>query len=87
MANKYVDVDLSNEEKETILKLAGHFVIDEKSKKDLKNNRKKWIQFTVYDLTEVIGELSYYFNRSKSDYQFHLLDQLIGHLEFYERRK
>jgi hypothetical protein len=81
----YIKVDLSQEEKEAVLQLSGFVLSDEATKKDLESKRKKWIQFTSSELTQVIGELSYHFNRSKSDYQFYFLDQLIGHLEFYEK--
>lgn len=85
MTKEYIKVDLSQYEKETILEYAGFFIFEEATKNDLKNKRKKWINFTKSQLTEVIGELSYYFNRSKSDSQFYFLDQLISHLEFYEK--
>jgi len=85
MAKNYIKVDLTQEEKEAILQLAGFVISDEIIKTDLENKRKKWIQFTSFELSQVIGELSYHFNRSKSDYQFYFLDQLIGHLEFYEK--
>lgn len=86
MAKQYVNVDLSQDEKEAIIKHANFMVSDEITKGDLQNKRKKWIRFTPSELTEVIGELSYYFNRSKDNYQFYFLDQLISHLEFYEKR-
>ena len=85
MEKPTIQVDLNNEEKSAVLEYADFFITDEKTKSDLSNKRKKWIHFTLDELTEVIGELSYYFNRCKSDYQFHFLDQLISHLEYYER--
>ncbi|MGB5446169.1 MAG: hypothetical protein WBM99_11750 [Psychromonas sp.] len=86
MTNEYLQVDLSQDEKEAILKHAVFVMTNKTTKIDLENKRKKWIRFTPYDLTQVIGELSYHFNRSKSDYQFYFLDQLISHLEQFERR-
>ena len=85
MTKEYIQIDLSQDEKEAILEYASFFISEEATKKDLENRRKKWISFTKSELTEVIGELSYYFNRSKSDYQFYFLDQLIIHLEFHEK--
>ncbi len=81
MTDEYIEVDLTKEEKETILKHADFFITDKSTKKDLLNKRKKWIRFTSYDLNEIIGELSYYFNRTKNDYDYYVLDELIGHLE------
>lgn len=86
MPKEYIKVDLTQDEKEAILEYAGFFIFDEETKNDLKNKRKKWINFSKSQLTNVIGELSYYFNRSKSDFQFYFLDQLISHLEYYEKR-
>lgn len=85
MRNEYIEVELTPEEKAAILEYAGFFVMDEATKADLTNKRKKWIRFSKYELSSIIGELSYYFNRCKDDYLFHLLDDLIGHLENYER--
>ena len=81
---KYVEVDLYKEQKQAILKYAGFFVFDKQTKSDLNNSRKKWIRFDAHELSEIIGELSYHFNRCKSDSQFYLLDELISHLEFSE---
>jgi len=53
---------------------------------DLTNKRKTWIRFTRYELSDAIGELSFHFNRTKSDYQFKLLDELITHLENHDQR-
>lgn len=86
MASEYIYVDLDKEEKEVVLKYASFFVADEITKSDLLNKRKKWIQFKQYALSDVIGELSYHFNRCEDDYLFQLLDQLIGHLENYEKQ-
>ncbi len=85
MTREFIEVDLNNDEKEAILKYASFFVLNETTKSDLENSGKKWIRFSLYDLTSIIGELSYYFNRSKSDQQFYFLNQLIGQLEYYEQ--
>jgi len=85
MTKEYIKVDLSRDEKEAILEYAGFFIFEEATKNDLKNKRKKWINFTKNQLTDVIGELSYYFNRSESNSQLYFLDQLISHLELYEK--
>ena len=82
--SSYIEIDLDKEEKQAILKHANFFIMDKITKADLENNRKKWIRFKQDNLPEIIGELSYHFNRCKSDYQFHLLDQLIMHLEYFE---
>ena len=81
MTDEYIEVDLTKEEKEAILKHADFFITDKNTKKDLLNKRKKWVRFTPYEINEIIGELSYYFNRTKSDHEFYFLDRLIGHLE------
>ena len=85
MTRGFIKVDLSKDEKEAILEYASFFVMNETTKSDFANKRKKWIRFSPYELTNIIGELSYYFNRSKNDQQFHFLDQLICHLEYYEK--
>jgi len=86
MANDYIEVDLNKEEKQAILKYASFFVTNEITKGDLLNKRKKWIRFNRYALSDVIGELSYHFNRCKSNDLFYFLDELIDHLETYEKR-
>ncbi|MCP3929903.1 MAG: hypothetical protein GY705_12480 [Bacteroidetes bacterium] len=84
MSIKYIEVDLDNEQKQAILKYASFFVGDKITKNDLLNKRKKWIRFKPTAISDVIGELSYYFNRCKSNDLFHFLDELICHLEYYE---
>jgi len=86
MTNEYIKVDLGKIEKQAILKYASLFVTDEITNSDLLNKRKKWIRFNRHALTDVIGELSYHFNRCKSNELFEFLDELIGHLESYEDR-
>ena len=85
MSREYIEVDLTPEEKAGILQYAGFFVMDDISKADLSNGRKKWIRFNKYELSNIIGELSYSFNRCKDDSLFGFLDELICHLENYER--
>ena len=84
MATKYTEVDLESHQKEAILKYASFFVMDKNTKADLSNSRKKWIRFKPTAITDVIGELSYHFNRTTSDPVFWMLDELISHLESYE---
>ena len=86
MTNEYIEVDLEKIEKQAILKYASFFVTDEITNADLLNKRKKWIRFNRHTLTDVIGELSYHFNRCKSNELFYFLDELIDHLESYENR-
>ncbi|MFC1765490.1 hypothetical protein ACFL6U_25890 [Planctomycetota bacterium] len=86
MAQEYIEIDLSQQEKAAILEYAGFFVMDETTKADLTNTRKKWIRFGKSTVSDVIGELSYCFNRCKDDDLFHFLDELIGHLENYEHQ-
>jgi len=86
MATEYIEVDLTQEEKAAVLDYAGFFVMDETTKADLSNKRKKWLKFSKHALSDIIGELSYCFNRCEDDYLFHLLDELISHLEFYEQQ-
>ena len=84
MAKEYIDVDLTQAEKAAILQYAGFFVVDETTKTDLSNNRKKWIRFSKFALSDIIGELSYCFNRCEDNDLFQRLDELISHLEYYE---
>ncbi len=86
MSSKYIEVDLEKEEKEAILKYASSFTTEKTTNSDLLNRRKKWVRFNRYALLDVIGELSYHFNRCKSDDQFYFLDQLISHLEYYHEK-
>jgi hypothetical protein len=81
LAVEFIDVDLHADEKKLILELAGFWVTDETTQADLKNGRKKWIRFKPDVVSEVIGELSYHYNRCKSAAKSELLDALIGHLE------
>jgi len=78
---QYIEVDLHADEKKLILELAGFWVGDEVTQADLKNGRKKWIRFRQHTFSEVIGELCYHYNRSKSAAKSALLDELIEHLE------
>jgi len=84
MKKNYVEIDLDNVQKTAILKYAGFFIMDATTKKDLTNKRKKWVRFSPSSVSDIIGELAYHFNRTKSDNVFHLLDELICHLEEYE---
>lgn len=86
MSSEFIEIDLNKEEKEAIIDLAGFFVRDSTTNGDLLNKRKKWIRFNKHALPDVIGELSYHFNRCKNDDKFYFLDELISHLETYENR-
>ena len=68
------------------MEISGFFVMDEASKSDLSNGRKKWVRFNKYELGNIIGELSYYLNRCEDDILFNFFDELICHLESYERQ-
>ena len=85
--DQYVLVDLTATEKKLIMELASFFIMDEATKADLMNARKKWIRFGSTTISDVVGELSYYFNRSNDPYKSGLLDQLIDHLEAYETHR
>ena len=85
MSDQYVEVDLTAEEKKLIIDLASFFIMDKITEADLKNPRKKWIKFKARSISEITGELAYHFNRCKSGYKSAMLDQLIDHLEFYEK--
>ena len=85
MSNEFILVDLDEEQKSIVLDKASFYIFDDETKMDLNNKRKKWIRFKGITLTDIIGELSYYYNRSKSDYESMLLDELICHLEYYEK--
>ena len=80
----YIEIDLTNEQKVAILEYGNLYIMDEVTKADLANKRKKWIRFRPGAAKEVAGELAYYFNRTKSNRLFHLLYELIDHLEYYE---
>ncbi len=84
MNTEYTEIDLDNDQKAAILKYASFFVTDTITKKDLANKRKKWIRFESGDVSQIIGELAYHFNRTNDDDIFYLLDELICHLESYE---
>jgi len=85
MSDKFILVDLDKEQKSIVLDKASFYLFDDETKKDLNNKRKKWIRFKNVTITEIIGELSYYYNRSKNEYESMLLDELICHLEYYEK--
>jgi hypothetical protein len=78
---EFIEVDLHADEKQLVLELARFWITDEVTQADLKNGRKKWIRFRPHAVPEVIGELSYHFNRCKSAAKSELLDGLIGHFE------
>lgn len=84
MTERFIEVELDNEQKAMVLKYADFFVTHETTKADLKNKRKKWIRFQPYYLSQIIGELCYYFNRCEDDDEFHRLDRLISELEAYD---
>ena len=84
MSEDLILVDLDKEQKLIILDKASFFIFDEETKIDLNNKRKKWIQFKKSTITDIIGELSYYYNRSRNEYESMVLDELIGHLENHE---
>ena len=84
MSEEYTLVDLDKEQKSIVLDKASFFIQDNRTLGDLNNNRKKWIRFRRVALPDVIGELSYYYNRSNNGYESMLLDELISHLEYYE---
>ena len=46
MSIEIVEVDLTKEEKASILELAEFVICDDNTKADLRNGRKKWIRFT-----------------------------------------
>jgi hypothetical protein len=80
-AVEYIGVDLHPHEKKLILELAGFWVTDETTLADFKNGRKKWIRIKPYVVNELVGELSYHYNRCRSAAKSELLDALICHLE------
>lgn len=80
-----IKVDLSADEKALILQHARFVLSDHDTQGDLDNKRKKWVRFVPDELTAVIGELTYRFNRTEDDYQFYMLDQLIDHMEYYQK--
>lgn len=76
-----IAIDLHPDEKKLILDLAGFWVTNETSLADLRNPRKKWIRFNPSVVSELIGELSYHYNRCRNAARSELLDALISHLE------
>jgi len=78
---EFIEVELRADEKKLILELADFWVRDETTQADLQNGRKKWIRFRPDVVSEVIGELSYHYNRCKSAAKSERLDALISHLE------
>jgi hypothetical protein len=85
MSSEFILVDLDNEQKSIVLDKASFYIFDDETTKGLNNKRKKWISFKNKTLTDVIGELSYYYNRSENEYESMVLDELICHLEYYEK--
>lgn len=84
MPAEFIKIDLENDEKAAIVKYADFFVTESVTKQDLANKRKKWIRFKPDDVSQIIGELAYHFNRCEDDELFYFLDELICHLEYYE---
>lgn len=78
---QFIEVDLQADEKKLILELAGLLVMDEVTQADLTNSREKWIRFRPHVVSEVIGELSYHCNRSRSAARSERLDALCCHFE------
>jgi hypothetical protein len=85
MSEEFILVDLDKEQKTVVLDKASFYIFDDETKADLENKRKKWIRFKKTTITEIIGELSYYYNRSEDEYESMMLDDLILHLENYEK--
>ena len=85
MSNKYIDIDLNREQKFLVQEKTSFFIFSDCTKEDLNNKRKKWIRFERLAISDIIGELSYYYNRSENEYESMLLDELICHLELYEK--
>jgi len=85
MSNDFIFVDLDKDQKSIVLDKASFYIFEDETKMDLNNKRKKWIKFKRTTITDIIGELSYYYNRSENEYESMLLDELICHLEYYER--
>ncbi len=86
MSDEFILVDLDKEQKSIVLDKASFFIFDDETTKDLKNKRKKWISFKRKTLPDIIGELSYYYNRSENEYESMVLDELICHLEYCEKQ-
>ena len=80
---EFIEVDLRADEKKLILELAGFWVTDETSLADLRNPRKKWIRFNPFVVSELIGELSYHYNRCTNAARSELLDALSAILKTY----
>lgn len=76
-----IEIELHPVEKKLILELAPFVVSDEVTRADLGNGRKKWIRFRRHDVSQIVGELSYHYNRCRSASKSELLDELIVHLE------
>lgn len=80
-AAEFVEVDLHSTEKKLIRDLASFYVRDDVTQADLANGRKKWLRFRSTTIDEIIGELSYHYNRCESAAKSEQLDELIVHLE------
>ncbi len=86
MNDEYVHIKLTKEEKSLILDKAQFYIFNEDTLNELKNRNKKVIKFKRSSVTDIIGELSYYYNRSNNEYESMSLDELICHLECYEKK-
>ncbi len=81
MSIKYIEIELTNDEKEAILNHSGFIITSDITKKDLSDKRSKWIRFNSTSLPDIIGELSYKCNRSRNDNEVFFLNDLASHLE------
>ena len=62
MSNKYIDIDLNREQKLLVQEKTSFFIFSDCTKEDLNNKRKKWIRFERLAISDIIGELSYYYS-------------------------
>lgn len=83
--NDMISIQLYAHEKRCIRDLALYTIGNAQTILDLKS-RKQWIDFELFDLSQLIGELCYYFNRCTDDGIYIILDELIGTLENSERK-
>jgi len=85
MEPEYILVDLRPYQKKLILRYAEFVISDEQTKKDLRDKTILWVRFASGTIFYLNGELSYRLNKCRSLRTMELLDELISHLEYYEK--
>lgn len=76
----FIEVELKASEKKILIEHTAFVILHEPTLSELKSS-KKIVRFNKFDLEQIIAELSHYLRVCTSDAEFHVLDELICHLE------